>query len=71
MLSPSCWLSWSKLRLKAVLKFMFGAREDREMQRLNRLAGLQANFMQQQAAGRAGMASALGSGAMAIASIDS
>ena len=52
-------------------QFMFGAREDREMQRLNRLAGLQANFMQQQAAGRAGMASALGSGAMAIASIDS
>jgi hypothetical protein len=51
-------------------QFMFGAREDREMQQLNRLAGLQANYMQQQAAGRAGVASALGSGAMALASMD-
>jgi len=52
-------------------QFMFGAREEREMQRLNRLAGLQANYMQQQSAARSGMASALGSGAMAIAGMDS
>jgi len=44
-------------------QFMFGAREEREMQRLNRLAGLQANFLQQQSQARSGMAAGLGAAA--------
>lgn len=48
-------------------EFMFGAREQREVQRLNRLAGLQANYQQQQAQARASMVSSLGSMAQTAA----
>lgn len=51
-------------------QFMFGAREQREVQQLNRLAGLQANYMQQQAQARAGIASGLGSMATTFAGAD-
>jgi len=44
-------------------QFVFGAQEDREMQRLNRLAGLQANYQQQRSQAQASMVSALGSAA--------
>lgn len=41
-------------------EFMFGAQEAREMQALNRAAGLQAQETQKQMAGQAGVASSLG-----------
>lgn len=41
-------------------QFMFGAQETREMQALDRAAGLQAQARQQQMAGQAGVASSLG-----------
>ena len=44
-------------------EFMFKAQEDRDMQRLNRLAGLQANYQQQRSQAQASMVSALGSAA--------
>ena len=44
-------------------QFMFGAQETREMQALDRAAGLQAQARQQQMAGQAGVASSLGSAA--------
>lgn len=50
-------------------QFMFQATETRQMQRLNRLAGLQANYQQQQAAANAGIASSLGAGVTALGSI--
>lgn len=50
-------------------EFMFSAQETREMQRLNRLAGLQANYLQQQSQARAGIASSLGSAAQVGATI--
>ena len=48
-------------------EFMFKATEDREMQRLDRLAGLQANYQQQKAQSQANMVSALGSAATVAA----
>lgn len=44
-------------------QFMFGAQETREMQALDRAAGLQAQARQRQMAGQAGVASSLGSAA--------
>jgi len=51
-------------------QFMFAARDEREVQQLNRLAGLQANYMQQQAQARAGIVSSLGSMASTFAGAD-
>lgn len=51
-------------------QFVFGQQEQREMQQLNRLAGLQANYQQQQAVANASFASSLGSMATAIGGID-
>ena len=51
-------------------QFVFGQKEQREMQQLNRLAGLQANYQQQQAVANASFASSLGSMATAIGGID-
>jgi hypothetical protein len=48
-------------------QFVFGQQEQREMQQLNRLAGLQANYEQQRATANASFASALGSAATAVA----
>lgn len=51
-------------------QFVFTAQEDREMQRLNRLAGLQANYQQQQASANASMLSSFGSFGQTIGGLD-
>lgn len=51
-------------------QFVFGTQEEREMQRLNRLAGLQANYQQQQATANASLLSSFGSLAQSIGSMD-
>jgi hypothetical protein len=52
-------------------EFQFQAQEKRDIARLNRLAGLQQQGMVTEQAGRAGVASALGTGASQIAGIAS
>ena len=51
-------------------EFMFGAQETREMQQLNRLAGLQANYEQQRSMANASFASSLGSMATAVGGME-